>query len=70
MNDTYKVYIKTTDKANSEDVETLVEFECDRARYEYEIEKALKNGLSFTASNTVYDNDRGGKNYFVIIYIW
>lgn len=69
-NNTYKVYFKTSDKKGSEYVETLAEFECDRERYMYEIEKAIKNGLTFTASDAVYGNDNGGRNYFVCIYIW
>jgi hypothetical protein len=69
-NNTYKVYIKSNTVKGSEDVKTLVEFECDKDRYMYEIEKAIRNGLPFTASDTVYGNDNGGRNYFVSIYIW
>lgn len=67
-NNMYKVYYKTTDKAGA--IETLAEFECDRERYMYEIDKAIKNALTFTASDTVYGNDNGGRKYFVSINIW
>lgn len=67
---TYKVYYKTRDEKCSESIETLVEFECDEGRYMYEIEKAIKNRLSFTASDSVCCNETGGRDYWVSIYIW
>lgn len=69
-NNTYKVYFKTNAVKGSTDVNTLVEFECDKIRYMYEIEKAINNGLPFTASDGAYGNGNGGRNYFVSIYIW
>lgn len=69
-NNTYKVYYKTCDAAGSECIETLAEFECDKERYMSEIEKAIKNHLSFTASDSVCCNEFGGRDYWVSIYIW
>lgn len=70
VNNTYKVFYKTTNKKDSSYIETIAEFECDMERYMYEVEKALKNGLVFTASDCAYNNEKGGRNYFVSIYIW
>lgn len=67
---TYKVYYKTRDTKDSETVEILAEFACDKDRYMYEIEKAIKNRLSFTASDSGCCNDTGGSDYWVAIYIW
>lgn len=69
-NNTYRVYYKTHDEKGSESIETLVEFDCSQARYMYEIEKAVKNHLSFTASDSVCRNEIGGWGYWVTIYIW
>lgn len=69
-NNTYKVFYKTTNNKDSSYIETLTEFECDRERYMYEVEKAIKHGLVFTASDGAYNNENGGRNYFVSIYIW
>ncbi len=69
-NNTYKVYFKSTAVKGSADVVPLVEFDCDRERYMYEIEKAIRNALPFTATDTMYGNENGGRNYFVSIYIW
>lgn len=66
---TYKVYYKTND-AQGDVIETLAEFECNKERYMYEIEKAIKNRLSFTASDSVCCNDTGCRDYWVSIYIW
>lgn len=70
MNNTYKVYYKTVATEGSRDVISVGEFECDKARYMYEIDKALKNGLPFTATDATYKNENGGRDYFVSIYIW
>lgn len=67
---TYKVYYKTHDEKDSGRIETLVEFACNEDRYMYEIEKAIKNRLSFTASDSVCFNGEGGRDYWVTIYIW
>lgn len=67
---TYKVYYKTNDPQDRGTIETLAEFECDQDRYMYEISKAVKNRLSFTASDSVFCNETGGRDYWVTIYIW
>lgn len=67
---TYKVCIKSIEKPDSVDVKTLVEFDCDKERYMYEIEKAVKNSLSFAATDSVCLNETGGKNYCLSIYFW
>lgn len=69
-NNTYRVYYKTRTEKGSESIETLVEFDCSQARYMYEIEKAVKNHLSYTASDSVFCNENGGRDYWVTVYIW
>lgn len=69
-NNTYKVYYKTYDKKGSECIETISEFVCDKERYTYEIEKAINNRLSFTASDSICCNDNGGRDYWMSVYIW
>ena len=66
---TYRVYIMSTEKPGSEDIKTLVEFECDKERYKYEIKKAIKNSLPFTATDSIFSNKTGGRDYLVSIYI-
>lgn len=70
MNSTYKVYYKTDTGARSGAFETLAEFECDKARYLHEIDKAIKNGLSFSATDSLLANWDSSKVYELTIYIW
>lgn len=67
---TYRVSYKTHDEAGSESIETIAEFGCDKKRYMYEIEKAVKNRLSFTASDSICCNEFGGRDYWMSVYIW
>lgn len=68
-NNTYKVFYKTA-AAGSGCIETLAEFTCDKERYMHEIEKAMKNHVSFTASDSVFCNEFGGRDYWMSVYIW
>lgn len=70
MNNTYKVYYKTDTDARSGAFEPLAEFECDEARYLHEIDKAIKNGLSFSAGDNMLVNEYGGTIYQLFIYIY
>lgn len=70
MNTTYKVYYKTDTGERSGAFETIAEFVCDEARYLHEIDKAISNGLSFSAYDNMLANEDSGKVYKLFVYIY
>lgn len=70
MNRTYKVYYKTSSDALKGELETLAEFECSKERYLYEIDKAMRNGLSFSATDSLLVNAGCSTVYELTIYVW
>ena len=73
-NNTYTVQFKGEgqgeDGAACIPLELLTSFDCDKERYISVIGAAIKNGLSFTASDGVINNENGGRHYWVSLYIW
>lgn len=73
MNDdnTYTVQFKSNELGEGAtlEVETLVSFDCGKERYIDIIDKAVKNGLSFTADDGLFKTANGGRHYFVSVYL-
>lgn len=70
MNNTYKVYYKTDTGERSGAFEPLAEFECNKERYLHEIDKAISNGLSFSAYDNLLAMEDSGKTYKLFIYFY
>lgn len=72
-NNTYTVQFKgeghNEDGAVGVPLETFASFDCSKERYMSVFGAAIKNGLSFTASDGVFKNANGGRHYFVSVYI-
>ena len=72
-NNTYTVQFKGEGPAKAGAVgvefETLTSFDCDRERYMSVVGAAIRNGLSFTATDGILKNENGGRHYFVSVYI-
>ena len=72
-NNTYTVQFKGEGHGDNGAVgvalETLASFDCDRGRYMSVFGAAVKNGLSFTASDGVFKNEIGGRHYWLSVYI-
>lgn len=72
-NNTYSVRFKGEkhrDNTVGVEFETLSSFACDRERYMSIVGAAIRNGLSFTASDGAFKNDNGGRDYCLSVYIW
>lgn len=72
-NNTYTVQFKgdecVEDGAVCVESETLASFDCDKERYISVMGAAIKNELSFTASDGVFKSETGGRHYWLAIYI-